>query len=89
MVVQIKCVLDKCVFSYLWFEQDHINTKECELVIHNVIDDIILHSWFIDISSSSLCIFNKLYTKHLDVLSSIIPIENVSMPNVSNITKIR
>ena len=63
---KIKCILDNCGLSYIWLEQDNINTKECKLVIHERIEDIALHSWFIDISSSSMCIFYRLYKKHLD-----------------------
>ena len=57
---KIKCILANCGLSYIWLEQDNINTKECKLVIHERIEDIELHSWLIDMSSSSMCIFYRL-----------------------------
>jgi len=63
---KIKCVLDNCGLSYVWFDQENINTRQCKLLIHNQIENIALHSWFIDMSSSSMCISYRLYKKHLN-----------------------
>ena len=57
--------------AYHIYEQDHINTKECKLVINNRTEDIALHSWFIDISSSSMCILFRCVNSKLPVYDQI------------------
>ena len=41
---KIKGVLDNCGLSYIWFQQDTIDTRKCKLLIHQKIEDIALHT---------------------------------------------
>ena len=63
---RVKCILDHCGLSYMWTDQQALDTKQCKLIIHKRIEDVALHKWFTDISTSSMCSFYRLYKKRLD-----------------------
>ena len=49
----VKCILDNCALSYMWCGQQVINTQQCKLIMHKRIEDIALHKWYTDISTST------------------------------------
>ena len=63
---RVKCILDNCGLSYMWCDQHVINTQQCKLIIHTRIEDIALHKWYTDISTSSMCILYRTFRKQLD-----------------------
>ena len=50
----------------MWFDQQTINTKVCKLIIHKRIEDIALHNWYAEISTSPMCVLYRLYKKLFD-----------------------
>ena len=63
---RVKCILDNCGLSYMWCDQQVINTQQCKLIIHKRIEDIALHKWYTDISTSSMCVLYRTFKKQLD-----------------------
>ena len=56
-------IIDNCGMSYMWLDQDNLDTVQCKLLIHKRIEDISLQQWFTDIASSSMCIYYRLFKK--------------------------
>lgn len=60
---KIKNILDDCGLSYMWDHQDTIDTKQCKLIINQRIEDLALHRWYANVSSSSLCSLYRIFKK--------------------------
>ena len=70
---RVKCILDHCGLSYMWTDQQALDTKQCKLIIHKRIEDVALHKWFTDISTSSMCSFYRLYIKNFNLKNIVEP----------------
>ena len=52
---RVKYIIDSCGLSYLWFNQNKIDTKQSKQILHNRIEDIALQNWYTDVFTSSMC----------------------------------
>ena len=50
-----------CGLSYMWYNRHEIPTKQCNVIIHQQIEDVALQTWNTDISTSSMCIMYRLF----------------------------
>ncbi len=64
-LVRVKSILDNCGLSYLWHNQQVIDTKESKKIIHKQIEDLALQSWYANISASSMCAMYRLFKRQL------------------------
>ena len=55
-----------CGLSYLWFNQNKIDTKQSKQILHNRIEDIVLQNWYTDVITSSMCTIYRRFKKKLD-----------------------
>jgi len=62
---RVKRILDNCGLSYVWYNQDTIDNKRCKSIIHRRIEDIALHNWYSQISTSSMCTMYRIFKKQL------------------------
>ena len=78
----MKNIIDSCGLSYLWFNQNKIDTKQSKQILHNRIADIALQNWYTEVFTSSMCTIYRRFKKQLDFenyLMSANPRERISM----------
>ena len=63
---RVKCILDNCDLSYMWYNQHLIDAKRCKIITCKRIEDIALQKWYTDISISPMCTLYRLFKKHLN-----------------------
>ena len=63
---RVKYILDNSGLSYMWDNQQLLNSKQCKTIIHKRMEDLALQKWFSDVSVSSLCITYRLFKKQLN-----------------------
>ena len=51
----VKNIVDNCGLSYLWLSQSIMYTNQAKQLIHTRIEEVTLHNWYTDISTSSMC----------------------------------
>ena len=61
---RVKCILDNCGLSYMWYNQHLIDAKQCNNITCKRIEE--LHKWYTDISLSSMCTLYRLFKQHLN-----------------------
>ena len=79
---RVKNIIDSCGLSYLWFNQNKIDTKQSKQILHNRIADIALQNWYTEVFTSSMCTIYGRFKKQLDFenyLMSANPRERISM----------
>ena len=79
---RVKNIIDSCGLSYLWFNQNKIDTKQSKQILHNRIADIALQNWYTEVFTSSMCTIYRRFKKQLDFenyLMSANPRERISM----------
>ncbi len=55
-LTNVKAILDHCGMSYIWDNQQLIDTGKVKAIIHKRIDDIEIQKWYTSISASSMCV---------------------------------
>ena len=50
----------------MWCGQQVINTQQCKLIMHTRTENIALHKWYTDISTSTMCVLYRTFKKQLD-----------------------
>ena len=63
---RVKNIVDNCGLSYLWLNKSMIDTNQAIKLIHTRIEEVVLHNWYTDISTSSMCTMYKLFKKQLN-----------------------
>ena len=63
---RVKNNIDSCGLSYLWFNQNKIDTKQSKQILHNRIADIALQNWYTEVFTSSMCTIYRRFKKQLD-----------------------
>ena len=58
---KVKNIVDNCSLSYLWLNQSMIDTNHAKQLIHTRIEEVALHNWYTDISTSSMCTMYRLF----------------------------
>ena len=58
---RVKCILDNCGLSYMWYNQHLIDAKQCKIITYKRIEDIALQKWYTDISISPMCTLYRLF----------------------------
>ena len=62
-ICKIKSILDNCGLSYIWDNQEEIDTRQCKILIYKQIEDQAIHQWYIDINASSMCSMYRIFKK--------------------------
>ena len=57
---RVKNIVDNCGLNYLWLNQFMMDTN------HARIEEVALHNWYTDISTSSMCTMYILFKKQLN-----------------------
>ena len=60
---RVKHIVDNCGLSYLWLNQSMMDTNQDKQLIHTRIEEVALHNWYTDISTSSMCTMYRLFKK--------------------------
>ena len=81
-----KYILDYCGLSYIWNDQSTIDTYHCKQIIQKRIEDIALHKWFSEVSTSSMCSTYRLFKKELNFEGYLM---NPNYKNRISLTKFR
>ena len=82
---RVKCILDNCGLSYMWYNQHLIDAKQCKIITCKRIEDIALQKWYTDISISPMCTLYRLFKKHLNFEKYIICVASLqNSPLVGN-----
>ena len=63
---RVRNIVDNCGLSYLWLNQSMMDTNQPKQLIHTRIEDVALHNWYTDISTSSMCTMYRLFKKQLN-----------------------
>ena len=63
---RVKHIVDNCGLSYLWLNQSMMDTNHAKPLIHTRIEEVALHNWYTDISTSSMCTMYILFKKQLN-----------------------
>ena len=63
---RVKHIVDNCGLSYLWLNQSMMDTNHAKQLIHTRIEEVALHNWYTDISTSSMCTMYILFKKQLN-----------------------
>ena len=63
---RVKHIVDNCGLSYLWLNQSMMDTNHAKQLIHTRIEEVALHNWYTDISTSSMCTMYRLFKKQLN-----------------------
>ena len=58
---RVKCILDNCSLSYMWYNQHLIDAKQCNMITCKRIEDVALQKWYTDISISTMCTLYRLF----------------------------
>ena len=59
-LIKVNHILNNCGLSYMWLNQQTLHTKQCKLIIHNRLEDIVMQKWCNDMSTSSMCSGHKM-----------------------------
>ena len=68
---RVKCILDNCGLSYIWYNRHLIDAKQCKIITCKRIEDIALQKWYTDISISPMCTLYRLFKKHHNFVTEI------------------
>ena len=66
LINRVKHIVDNCGLSYLWLNQSMMDTNHAKQLIHTRIEEVALHNWYTDISTSSMCTMYRLFKKQLN-----------------------
>ena len=58
---RVKCILDNCGLSYMWYNQHLIDAKQCKIITCKRIEDLALQIWYTEISISPMCTLYRLF----------------------------
>ena len=65
-ICRAKHMVDNCGLSYIWLNQPMMDTNHAKQLIHTRIEEVALHNWYTDISTSSMCTMYRLFKKQLN-----------------------
>ena len=63
---RVKNCVDNCGLGYLWLNQSMIGINQAKQLIHTRIEEVALHNWYTDISTSTMCTMYRLFKKQLN-----------------------
>ena len=63
---RVKHIVDNCGLSYLWLNQSMMDINHAKQLIHTRIEEVALHNWYTDISTSSMCTMYRLFKETIE-----------------------